>query len=79
MIKKFLNFYYPQEYFYIVWKISEIINIENINGKGYVILKNKVAIQIKPIEPAVNPTAKKKENSSKSLGKELTNKFSWVI
>ena len=28
-----------------------------------------------PTEPAVNPTIKNKENSSKSLGKELTNKF----
>ena len=26
---------------------------------------------MRPNEPAVNPTAKKKENSSKSLGKEL--------
>jgi len=25
-----------------------------------------------PSDPAVNPTAKKKENSNKSLGKELT-------
>ncbi len=25
-----------------------------------------------PIDPAVNPTTKKKENSSKSLGNELT-------
>ena len=31
---------------------------------------------IKPIDPAVKPTAKKKVNSSKSLGKELTIKFS---
>ena len=28
--------------------------------------------QIRPIEPAVNPIIKKKENSAKSLGKELT-------
>ena len=27
---------------------------------------------IKPSEPAVTPTAKKKENSNKSLGRELT-------
>ena len=32
-----------------------------------------------PIDPAVNPTAIKKKNSSKSLGKEFTIKFSWVI
>ena len=30
---------------------------------------------IKPIDPAVNPTAKKKVNSNKSLGRELTSKF----
>ena len=28
--------------------------------------------QIKPIEPAVNPTAKKNANSVKSLGREFT-------
>ena len=28
-----------------------------------------------PKDPAVKPTTKKKENSNKSLGKELTNKF----
>tara|TARA_Y100001978_G_scaffold110297_1_gene98426 strand:- start:401 stop:529 length:129 start_codon:yes stop_codon:yes gene_type:complete len=27
---------------------------------------------ISPIDPAVNPTAKKKENSRRSLGRELT-------
>ena len=32
-----------------------------------------------PIDPAVNPTAIKKTNSNKSLGKEFTNKFKWVI
>ena len=31
--------------------------------------------QIKPTEPAVNPTAKKNVNSKRSLGRELTNKF----
>ena len=31
---------------------------------------------INPTEPAVNPTAKKKVNSNKSLGRELTNNFS---
>jgi len=30
---------------------------------------------IKPIDPAVNPTAKKNVNSRRSLGRELTNKF----
>ncbi len=29
-----------------------------------------------PTDPAVNPTAKKKKNSSKSLGKELTIRLS---
>ena len=29
----------------------------------------------KPIDPAVKPTTRKKENSSKSLGKELTIRF----
>ena len=28
-----------------------------------------------PIDPAVNPTAKKNVNSRRSLGRELTNKF----
>ena len=28
--------------------------------------------QIRPSEPAVNPTAQKKENSRRSLGRELT-------
>ena len=32
-------------------------------------------IYIKPAEPAVNPTIRKKVNSVKSLGKELTNKL----
>ena len=30
---------------------------------------------INPIEPAVNPTAKKNVNSNRSLGREFTNKF----
>ena len=33
-------------------------------------------IQISPMDPAVKPTAKKKANSRRSLGRELTNKFS---
>ena len=32
-----------------------------------------------PTDPAVKPTARKKTNSSKSLGKELTKKLMWVI
>ena len=32
-------------------------------------------IHIRPIDPAVKPTAKKNVNSNKSLGRELTNKF----
>ena len=32
-------------------------------------------IYINPIEPAVNPTARKNVNSSRSLGREFTNKF----
>ena len=31
--------------------------------------------QIKPMDPAVNPTARKKANSKRSLGRELTNKL----
>ena len=31
--------------------------------------------QISPIEPAVKPTTRKKENSNKSLGKEFINKL----
>ena len=34
-----------------------------------------VYIQIKPIEPAVKPTNRKKANSHKSLGSEFTIKF----
>ena len=30
---------------------------------------------IKPTDPAVNPTNRKKENSNKSLGKEFTSKL----
>ena len=36
---------------------------------------NKLYPYINPIDPAVKPTIKKKENSSKSRGKELTSKF----
>ena len=36
---------------------------------------NKLYFYINPIDPAVKPTIKKKENSSKSRGKELTSKF----
>ena len=32
-------------------------------------------IYINPTDPAVKPTAKKKVNSNKSLGRELTIKF----
>ena len=32
-----------------------------------------------PTEPAVKPTATKKINSSKSLGKEFTIRLIWVI
>jgi len=39
------------------------------------ILKRNIKFYIKPIDPAVKPTAKKNENSNKSLGKELTNKL----
>ena len=35
--------------------------------------------QIKPIEPAVKPTAKKNANSVKSLGIEFTKKLNRVI
>ena len=35
-------------------------------------LEEKKVYQIKPNDPAVIPTAKKNENSSKSLGSELT-------
>ena len=34
---------------------------------------------MRPIDPAVKPTIKKKENSAKSLGREFTNKLIWVI
>mgnify|MGYP001196662623 CR=1 FL=1 len=32
-------------------------------------------IQISPADPAVKPTIKKKQNSKRSLGRELTIKF----
>ena len=32
--------------------------------------------QIRPADPAVNPTIRKNKNSSKSLGKELTIRLS---
>ena len=38
-----------------------------------------IDIYIIPTEPAVNPTARKKTNSNKSLGKELTISLIWVI
>ena len=41
-----------------------------------VIIRLWKEVYIKPIEPAVYPTIKKKENSTKSLGKEFTNKLS---
>ena len=34
-----------------------------------------VHVYINPIEPAVNPTIKKNVNSSRSLGREFTNRF----
>ena len=40
-----------------------------------IILQNKLKYQIKPKEPAVNPTAQKKVNSRRSLGRELTINF----
>ena len=39
------------------------------------ILENNIEIYISPIEPAVKPTARKNVNSSRSRGRELTNKF----
>ena len=39
------------------------------------VFKKNMGFYIKPIEPAVKPTAKKNENSNKSLGKEFTNKL----
>ena len=50
-----------------------------LNIKGHKFQKiNVVKVQenyIRPIDPAVKPTAKKNVNSNKSLGRELTNKF----
>jgi len=34
---------------------------------------------MRPNEPAVNPTAQKKVNSRRSLGRELTINLNWVI
>jgi len=36
---------------------------------------DKIKDQIRPNEPAVNPTAQKKVNSRRSLGRELTINF----
>ena len=44
-------------------KILEIIRFKKVN-------------YINPIDPAVNPTTRKNANSNRSLGKELTIKFS---
>ena len=38
-------------------------------------MKYVLKIQIIPIDPAVKPTTKKKANSRRSLGRELTNRF----
>ena len=40
---------------------------------------NLRSVYIRPIEPAVKPTAKKKKNSRRSLGRELTIIVMWVI
>ena len=44
-------------------------------------IKNKVTLEIyiTPNEPAINPVKTKKENSARSLGRELTIRLSWVI
>ena len=41
--------------------------------------KQNYNYQISPNDPAVNPTAQKKENSRRSLGRELTINLNWVI
>ena len=40
-----------------------------------ILFSKQFKIYINPIEPAVNPTARKNVNSTRSLGRELTNKF----
>jgi len=45
----------------------------------YVLAIILISYQINPSEPAVNPTAQKKENSKRSLGRELTINLNWVI
>ena len=52
--------------------ISKVkINLEFIFLRSLKFIQN----YIKPTDPAVNPTIRKKVNSSKSLGNELTNKL----
>ena len=45
----------------------------------YYFIEIKFSNYNRPTDPAVNPTIKNRENSSKSLGKEFINKFKWVI
>ena len=58
-----------------LWFKLEYIQNKKIFGKTNLSVK----IYINPNEPAVNPTAQKKENSRRSLGRELTINLNWVI
>ena len=60
MIKKYLSFCCPQVFSSTALEIFEKLLIGNY---------------INPTDPAVKPTTKKKANSKRSLGRELTNKF----
>ena len=78
MIKRFLNFYYLQEFLYIAWKTLVKINLDyweiKILEKSKVNIKI-VSVYISPIDPAVKPTTKKKVNSRRSRGREFTIRF----
>jgi len=56
-------------------KFSSFIKQKKLNKNKHQINFKKPLSYIIPIDPAVNPTTKKKVNSSKSLGNELTIKF----
>ena len=47
--------------------------------KIWIEIKKFRKIYITPNEPAIKPVKTKKENSARSLGRELTIRFNWVI
>jgi hypothetical protein len=75
-----------------IWKKNYSFKKESVNSPVLIVNTNTYIIQIIsvgknlslqsyiiPTDPAVKPTARKKTNSSKSLGKEFTIRLIWVI